>query len=263
MLNRKRKLIESNDTDGTQDKLKPGPSGLQTRSGLEGTHANNIPGPSGLCVNPVGIIDVDKLPDDDSIILLSDSDDIINVDMQRGIQNSLSPKSKKGRRARIRNVNVIDVEGLDPFVSYPKSDSGLQKKTNNCVIDITDSAKPVPVAVIRPTSLIDLEAPVNDLDLDFEIVSEKQLKLPPKKSLAEVRKKKAETKVEDRISCPICMSDYLSELKPKEIKMMSTPCGHLFCKPCITKSLKSLAAKCPMCSKKSIKITQCHTLHGL
>lgn len=69
--------------------MKPGPSGLQTRIGLKGTDANNIPGPSGLCGNSVGIIDVDKLPDDDSIILLSDSDDIINVDMQRGIQNSL------------------------------------------------------------------------------------------------------------------------------------------------------------------------------
>lgn len=116
-------------------------------------------------------------------------------------------------------MNVIDVESLDPFVSYPKSASGLQKETNNDVIDITDSSKPVRVPVIVPTLSIDLEAPVNDLDLDFEIVSEKPLKLPPKKSLAEVRKKKAEMKAEDRISCPICMSDYLSELKPKQIKV--------------------------------------------
>lgn len=50
-------------------------------------------------------------------------------------------------------------------------------------------------------------------------------------------------------SCPICMES-LSECKSNNKPIWITPCGHLFCKPCLQASLKHAKNVCPSCRKK-------------
>lgn len=43
------------------------------------------------------------------------------------------------------------------------------------------------------------------------------------------------------VQCPICLESVLN-------KAVSTMCGHIFCKPCISATLQ-YSKKCPMCNK--------------
>lgn len=56
-----------------------------------------------------------------------------------------------------------------------------------------------------------------------------------------------------KISCPICLESIIGR------KPVSTTCGHLFCKQCITAALKTVK-KCPMC-KKTLKATNFHDIY--
>ncbi|XP_037492643.1 TNF receptor-associated factor 6-A isoform X2 [Jatropha curcas] len=47
---------------------------------------------------------------------------------------------------------------------------------------------------------------------------------------------------ESIFSCPICIGPL--------IEPTSTKCGHIFCKECLLRSLKSLRSKCPTCRQK-------------
>ena len=46
-----------------------------------------------------------------------------------------------------------------------------------------------------------------------------------------------------KINCPVCMDSVLDK------QPVSTACGHIFCKQCITVVTMKKAAKCPMCNR--------------
>lgn len=50
------------------------------------------------------------------------------------------------------------------------------------------------------------------------------------------------------IHCPICLES-LSQIKQANQQMHSTSCGHLFCKTCITRAIKT-AQQCPTCRQR-------------
>ncbi|KAG8636899.1 E3 ubiquitin-protein ligase complex slx8-rfp subunit slx8 isoform X2 [Manihot esculenta] len=56
------------------------------------------------------------------------------------------------------------------------------------------------------------------------------------------KKKSVPMPDEPTFSCPICMSPFTEPT--------ATRCGHIFCKECLLKSLKSLHNKCPTCRQK-------------
>jgi hypothetical protein len=102
---------------------------------------------------------------------------------------------------------------------------------------------------------------VSDLDLEFEITNESipKTKLPPLKKIGEKKICEEQTSnTRNLISCPICLSD-LDEIKSANGKMMSTPCGHLFCADCLKQAIKA-NLRCPQCRAKT-QITKCHILH--
>lgn len=51
-----------------------------------------------------------------------------------------------------------------------------------------------------------------------------------------------------RISCPVCMDDY-KELQQRQVQLMSTICGHVFCKECIEAAVRA-NHQCPTCRKR-------------
>ena len=53
------------------------------------------------------------------------------------------------------------------------------------------------------------------------------------------------------MTCAICMDDF-DQIKKARRQLTSTTCGHVFCNPCITSSIRS-QAKCPTCRKKLTK----------
>jgi hypothetical protein len=55
-----------------------------------------------------------------------------------------------------------------------------------------------------------------------------------------------------KIHCPICLESIVGR------QPVSTICGHLFCKKCLTAALQN-AKKCPMC-KKTLKMTSFHDI---
>ncbi|XP_072177891.1 E3 ubiquitin-protein ligase RNF4-like [Diadema setosum] len=59
------------------------------------------------------------------------------------------------------------------------------------------------------------------------------------------------------ITCPICMEDENS-IRNNGHHLMSTNCGHVFCRPCIRASIQS-QHRCPTCRKK-LTIRQIHPI---
>ncbi|XP_028391248.1 E3 ubiquitin-protein ligase RNF4-like [Dendronephthya gigantea] len=53
------------------------------------------------------------------------------------------------------------------------------------------------------------------------------------------------------ITCAICMDDF-NQIKKAKRQLTSTTCGHVFCDPCITSSIRS-QSKCPTCRKRLTK----------
>jgi hypothetical protein len=73
------------------------------------------------------------------------------------------------------------------------------------------------------------------------------LKLQHAQNLPETNQEVQEPLIEDieppkEVSCPICLNSFVEE--------MATKCGHIFCKSCIKKAIKSRPAKCLVCRQK-------------
>ncbi|CAG5102569.1 Oidioi.mRNA.OKI2018_I69.chr1.g363.t1.cds [Oikopleura dioica] len=47
-------------------------------------------------------------------------------------------------------------------------------------------------------------------------------------------------------SCSVCMRKY----DGKEVKRHTIKCGHIFCRACLDKTIKTRAESCPTCRKK-------------
>jgi hypothetical protein len=60
--------------------------------------------------------------------------------------------------------------------------------------------------------------------------------------------------------CPICIETY-SSLKESKIRLMSTYCGHIICKPCMEDLFKNMNEKvfCPVC-RKLLNKKKCHDI---
>lgn len=50
------------------------------------------------------------------------------------------------------------------------------------------------------------------------------------------------------ITCRICL-DGFQELNRKNIQIRASPCGHLFCEPCIMRAV-ALTNQCPLCRQQ-------------
>lgn len=59
------------------------------------------------------------------------------------------------------------------------------------------------------------------------------------------------------VECRICLDD-INEMRKKKSQIMSTVCGHVFCRCCIETSIKKFKC-CPVC-KKSLNKEQIHLL---
>ncbi|XP_060517710.1 uncharacterized protein LOC132696732 isoform X2 [Cylas formicarius] len=69
-----------------------------------------------------------------------------------------------------------------------------------------------------------------------------------------LKKAEEEKKSPEGPSCPICLDPFAAD-----VQIMTTICGHIFCKPCITKVAKSIK-KCPTC-RKSVNIKKIHPIY--
>lgn len=90
---------------------------------------------------------------------------------------------------------------------------------------------------------------------DDSKLNESQLK-KPLDSVATNVNKKGDFEPE----CPICIETY-SSLKESKIRLMSTYCGHIICKPCMEDLFKNMNEKvfCPVC-RKLLNKKKCHDI---
>ncbi|CAL8139294.1 unnamed protein product [Orchesella dallaii] len=58
--------------------------------------------------------------------------------------------------------------------------------------------------------------------------------------------------------CPICLEPY-SSLTKREMSLMTTPCGHVFCKKCLDECL-TRSRLCPFC-RIDIERSRCHPIY--
>lgn len=96
------------------------------------------------------------------------------------------------------------------------------------ILNTTDSSSPERRVPVLDVDAVDLQSDISDPSIEnADVVSSPGIR---------------------RIACPVCMDDY-KELQQKKAQLMSTICGHLFCKPCIKASIRS-NHRCPTCRKK-------------
>ncbi|KAK2453732.1 RING/U-box superfamily protein [Trifolium repens] len=84
----------------------------------------------------------------------------------------------------------------------------------------------------------------NPLEKDNVIENSHRDLSQPKNNSVEPKLKASEPPKEDDFICPICMDPLVEE--------MSTRCGHIFCKKCITSAIASKST-CPTCRKNVSK----------
>jgi len=92
---------------------------------------------------------------------------------------------------------------------------------------------------------------------DIEIQNSNQIKLAPVLARQEPPPKPVAS-AEPQISCPVCMES-VGDLKKANRKILTTPCGHLFCDVCLKASLQAQQNKCPQCRKK-VTFSKCIAL---
>lgn len=97
----------------------------------------------------------------------------------------------------------------------------------------------------------------DDPDASVIFVTRKPVKIAPIRTEAP---KKPDPPAEEgiKLTCPICLEDHKRILDAKR-KMMTTPCGHLFCDNCLKQSLKQ-NGMCPKCRQK-ITLDRCITVY--
>ncbi|XP_052101046.1 E3 ubiquitin-protein ligase RNF4-like [Mytilus californianus] len=171
------------------------------------------------------------------------------------------PTHRARRRSnplRERNHEVVDVEahsecidltsehGNDDFIDLtsPTQTRAQVAVNDSPVIIVTgrDIVTP-PRGRRRPLRSPDIENEIECLDLDIEI-SER----PSTSGLGSPNRGTVNSPGIRRITCPICMDDY-KELQQNKVQLMSTVCGHLFCKPCIQISVRT-HRQCPTCRRR-------------
>lgn len=102
--------------------------------------------------------------------------------------------------------------------------------------------------------------PRNDDDFDWNRWKSEDTPPPtPKASKRKTRKEKDEEGGGDLKGCPICL-DAWDSLKRKQVPIWTTPCGHLFCYPCLRQAIhQQRGGACPQC-RGHIKMAQCHKI---
>lgn len=133
-----------------------------------------------------------------------------------------NPSTARKRRLANLDTTIMDLTEEDiPTPSY-SSTASRRRRTNldTSIIDLTVQ-----------NDVIDL---TNDsTDGDVRIVSEK---------------KESKQTPNSKLCCPVCLVSF-STISKEKLQVMSTKCGHVFCKVCITSSLQ-IINKCPMCRQK-------------
>jgi len=202
---------------------------------------------------------------------------------------SISDDSGKEGEPRPIPRAVHDVIDLTSPVQNPAPKRPSQNHADVSVICLSDDDEPVPIRPPGPPgptiTLTDDEDEVKRIPNSLNVVRIKKsrntktgsdkptggddpdasvifVKRKPVK-IAPVRKevpKKPEPPAEEglKLACPVCLDDHKAILDSKR-KMMTTPCGHVFCDNCLKQSLKQ-NGMCPKCRKK-ITLARCITVY--
>ncbi|WOL17950.1 hypothetical protein Cni_G26743 [Canna indica] len=146
------------------------------------------------------------------------------------------------------NDLVIDLEAIDDEVQMLSSSRGFPPARDR-------SRRNRPVTVILDEELdtnsrrsgVSVELPSKRATINCELYPDsKEGKNAKGKNV--MKSKSAQATEEPTFSCPVCMSTL--------VEASSTICGHIFCKSCITTSIKT-QKKCPTCRKK-LSLSQFH-----
>lgn len=126
-------------------------------------------------------------------------------------------------------VNEV-IEIIDDVPRQNKLKPGIVEYINLDDSDDEDISKPV--AKTTNNSVISINDSINTSVeiIDTKKITKNKSKLPREKE-------------KNRLECPVC----LENLKNKQL--ISTICGHVFCKPCADNVIKTTKA-CPTCRKK-------------
>lgn len=237
------------------------------RSGLEASEQE-----SGNKEKHIEIIDVDKLPDrPDSPI----GDDVIEI-------KSIPAKVICRSQASVLRAGVVDLTDDDfsipsvtdePAVvteerasssSRTKNDSlsshtkiNRSSSTSNSAVVSEQSTSgqhiastgTTATAVATDTTSTTGALSSNEVEEDLPDVS--RILTPSLSEGSQQKKSKGSSSPSKMVSCPICM-DNAKEIAEQEGQLVSTYCGHVFCKACVTRAIDT-QGKCPKCRKKLTK----------
>jgi len=144
---------------------------------------------------------------------------------------------------------------------------------NNTVIELDDSdddveARPPAQSLNSTTSKKRNAAAARENAPELTSSPKKQRKRP-KIVLKELvtldneppKKKKPEQSQDSVFSCNICMETH-AEMKQTNKKIVSTPCGHVFCRPCLEMAAKSLYGRMPGPTAKVNSCPKCRAKYS-
>uniref|UniRef100_A0A0C9RHG3 TSA: Wollemia nobilis Ref_Wollemi_Transcript_22003_940 transcribed RNA sequence n=1 Tax=Wollemia nobilis TaxID=56998 RepID=A0A0C9RHG3_9CONI len=164
------------------------------------------------------------------LVLLDDDDDDVVVSSSRSFAQSTSVASQQSGRQPI-----ITDEDLELRLGFAATTGTVRTSADN---NARRKNSRVPV-----NNTIDLCDEVGETNQSFSRRRKNGQQLGSDVESDESK--------EVKLTCPICMSTMEEET--------STPCGHIFCKKCIT-SVIQLQKKCPTCRKK-VTSNQIHRIY--
>ena len=128
--------------------------------------------------------------------------------------------------------DTVQIDDSVVFVSQTKEDNGVEY-IGSYSVPIQQHIPPQAQLTIPDDEEDNLDLPSLDLDRKFKAIADKRSSL--------------ETHSRPPILCGICREDEFY-LQAHKHSLVSTHCGHIFCKPCLDLSLTKYKC-CPICRK--------------
>eukprot|EP00088_Acartia_fossae_P008339 TRINITY_DN1397_c0_g1_i11.p1 TRINITY_DN1397_c0_g1~~TRINITY_DN1397_c0_g1_i11.p1 ORF type:complete len:258 (-),score=33.25 TRINITY_DN1397_c0_g1_i11:1231-2004(-) len=184
----------------------------------------------------------------------SDLDSSRNDSFPSIIDASTSSESERPENVRIRNrrVNISQPAALVNRFQSAAPQNIAQPAAQP--VSTSQSTGPRPVIILDD---INDSGDESGHHTDNEVVIVEDSPQPRKKPLlARARALSSSTEKENEgPSCPICFQSF-SEITRSGAEVVSTDCGHLFCKGCVDgvfQSAGTTSTKCPVCRKRILR----------